>query len=466
MEQLSIPQVATWARGQYEGPDLPVRGVAIDSRTAGPGQLFVALRGSRVDGHEYLGEAFASGAAAALVDRPEVAAIHRAMGRAVILATDARHALGELAAGYRASLDLAVIGITGSCGKTTTKEMLRLLLGDRAAASPQSFNNDLGVPLTLLSARRTHAFCVVEMGTSGPGEIAALSRIARPDVGVVLNVGTSHLERLGDVDGVAREKFALVEALGTTGCAVLNWDDERTRAMVERAAGRVLTFGTWPHADVFADDIRTSGYSLGFRLFHRKRVTMRLIGLHNVHNALAAAAVALWLGEHPWDVCERLKLYRPPPMRMALEEIGRIRLINDAYNANPRSMAAALHEMSYRSGGRRIAVLGDMAELGGEAATLHAEIGRHAAQARIDVLWAIGPLSEATARAARDAGLRKVHWSPSVKEAVEHPAVRVKSRDVVLFKASRAMALERVYEAIKGEIEQRRRPAPARRAAT
>ncbi len=461
MEQVSVHQVATWTGGQYEGPELPVRGVSIDSRKAGPGHLFVALRGSRVDGHDYLGEAFASGATVALVDRPEVARSHRAMGRAVVLVPDARKGLGDLASGYRGSLDLTVVGITGSCGKTTTKEMLALLLGSRAVASPQSFNNDLGVPLTLLSAGRNHSFCICEMGTNGPGEIAALARIARPQVGVVLNVGTSHLERLGDVDGVAREKRALVEALPSDGCAVINWDDERTRTMIEAAPCPVLSFGTWPNADVFADDIRTSGYSLAFRFLHRKRVTMRLIGVHNVHNALAAATAALRLGQHPWDICERLKQYRPAPGRMAIEEIGRIRLINDAYNANPRSMAAALSEMSYRGGGRRIAVLGDMLELGEESRTLHADIGRRAARARIDVLWAIGPLSEAIARAARDAGLRNVHWSPSVAEAVEKPPIRVKSRDVVLFKASRAMALERVYDAVKGGIEQRRRPALA-----
>jgi UDP-N-acetylmuramoyl-tripeptide--D-alanyl-D-alanine ligase len=462
MEQVSVHQVATWTGGQYEGPELPVRGVSIDSRKAEPGHLFVALRGGRVDGHDYLGEAFASGASVALVDRAEAARAHRAMGRAVVLVPDARKGLGDLASAYRRSLDLKVIGITGSCGKTTTKEMLSLLLGARAVSSPHSFNNDLGVPLTLLSAGRNHAFCICEIGTNGPGEIAALARIARPQVGVVLNVGTSHLERLGDVDGVAREKFALVAALPSDGCAIINWDDERTRAMIDRAPCPVLSFGTWPRADVFADDIRTSGYSLGFRFLHRKRVTMRLIGVHNVHNALAAATAALWLGEHPWDVCERLKQYRPAPMRMAVEEIGRIRLINDAYNANPRSMAAALAEMSYRGGGRRIAVLGDMLELGEQAGTLHADVGRRAASARIDVLWAIGPLSEATARAARDAGLRNVHWSPSVADAVEKPPVRVKSRDVVLFKASRAMALERVYDAIKGGIEQRRRPVAAR----
>ncbi|MHC4549109.1 MAG: UDP-N-acetylmuramoyl-tripeptide--D-alanyl-D-alanine ligase [Planctomycetota bacterium] len=457
MEQQSIRQVAAWTGGQYDGPNLPVRDVAIDSRRVGRGALFVALRGSHADGHDYLGEAFASGAAAALADRDEAVLVHRGMGRPVVRVADTRQALGDLAAAYRRSLDLTVIGITGSNGKTTTKEMLRLLLGRRAAVSPHSFNNELGVPLTLLGATRHHAYCVVELGTNAPGEIEALARIAQPRIGVVLNVGESHLRGLGSVHGVAREKFALVEALGSEDCAVLNWDDPHTREMIPRAQSFVLSFGTWPHADVFAGDIRTSGYSLSFRLFNRKRIAMRLIGVHNVHNALAAAAVAMWLGDDPFDVCETLGRFRPAPMRMAVEEIGRIRLINDAYNANPRSMAAALHEMSYRGGGRRIAVLGDMHELGIEADALHAAIGERVARSRIDVLWAIGPLSEATARAARDAGLRAVHWSPNVTDAMQRPPVRVRSRDVVLFKASRAMRLERVYEAVKGEIVDRRR---------
>jgi UDP-N-acetylmuramoyl-tripeptide--D-alanyl-D-alanine ligase len=314
------------------------------------------------------------------------------------------------------------------------------------------------VPLTLLAADRTHATCIVEMGTNAPGEIAALASIARPDVGVVLNVGESHLQGLGDLDGVRREKQSLIEALDPrTGCAVLNWDDPATRAMVDAAPCAALSFGTWPHADVFAAEIRTRGYSLAFKVLGRKRVCLRLIGVHNVYNALAATATALWLGEHPFEVCERLAAFRPAPMRMAVEEIGRIRLINDAYNANPRSMAAALHEMSYRGGGRRIAVLGDMHELGGRTASLHAEIGQRAARSRIDVLWAIGPLSEELAQAARDAGLRRVFWSPSVSEAVARPPLRLRSRDVVLFKASRAMELERVYDRLRGEIRSRRR---------
>ena len=457
MEQISIRQVAAWTGGRYDGPDLPVLGVSIDSRSVERGQLFVALSGARSDGHAYLGEAFASGAAAALVQSADAAGVHRAMGRPVVEVEDTARALRDLAAAYRQSLDLKVVGVTGSNGKTTTKEMLRLVLGPQAVVSPHSYNNAIGVPLTLLQANRHHRVCVVEMGTNAPGEIADLARIARPDVGVILNVAESHLEGLGDVEGVAREKGALVEALGAEGCAILNWDDERTRAMMARAPGYVMSFGTWPRADVFAADVRTQAYALSFKFLGRLKVRLRLIGVHNVHNALAAASVGLWLKEDPVTVCTRLEQYRPAPMRMSVASVGRVRLINDAYNANPRSVTAALQEMSVRAGGRRIAVLGDMLELGARAPELHARIGEQVARSRIDVLWAVGPLSEATARAARSAGVRSVFWSPDVAEAVARPPLAVKDRDVVLFKASRGVRLERVYDAVKGSIKARRR---------
>jgi UDP-N-acetylmuramoyl-tripeptide--D-alanyl-D-alanine ligase len=449
MEQLSIREVAAWTGGHYDGPDLPVTGVSIDSRRIGRGEIFVPLRGVRHDGHDFLGEAFASGAAAAFADRPAVARLHRGMGHAIITVPDARRALADLAAAYRRGLDLRVVGVTGSAGKTTTKEMLRLVLGTRAVVSPRSYNNDIGVPLTLLDADRRHAVCVVEMGTNAPGEIAYLANIAQPDVGVVLNVGAAHLQGLGDLDGVQREKFALVEALDEQGCAILNWDDPRTRSMIGRTASHVISFGTWPEADVFAGDVRTRGRTLAFRLFNRMRVRMRLLGVHNVHNALAATAAALWLGEAPGDVCERLEDYRAAPMRMSVEDVGRVRLINDAYNANPVSVAAAIHEVSYRGGGRRVAVLGDMLELGERSAELHADVGERLARSNIDVLWAIGPLSRDTAEAASAAGMTRVHWSPDVRRALEEPPFKPRSRDVVLFKASRGVGLERVYEAVR-----------------
>ncbi|MHC4339916.1 MAG: UDP-N-acetylmuramoyl-tripeptide--D-alanyl-D-alanine ligase [Planctomycetota bacterium] len=457
MEQKSIREVAAWTGGRYLGPDLPVAGVSIDSRHVRPGDLFIPLRGAHNDGHAFLGEAFASGAAAALVDRAEIARTHTDLGHPVIVVEDNRAALGCFAAAYRRRLGLTVVGVTGSNGKTTTKEMLRLLLGSRAAVSPKSFNNDIGVPLTLLSADRTHSVCVVEMGTNQPGEIAALSEIARPDVGVVLNVAESHLQGLGDLDGIAREKFALIDALGREGCAVLNWDDSRTRDMIGRTDSYVISFGTWPDADVYAGDVRTRGSTLSFRLFHRMKVEMRLLGVHNVHNALAAASVAMWLGSDPGEVCDRLEEFQPAPMRMSVEDIGRTRLINDAYNANPRSMSAAILEVSYRGGGRRVAVLGDMLELGTRAEELHMAVGEQLAQSKIDVLWAIGPLSEATAQAARSAGLKEVHWSPDVRQALQDPPFQPRSRDVVLFKASRGVGLERVYEAVRDDLVRRRR---------
>jgi UDP-N-acetylmuramoyl-tripeptide--D-alanyl-D-alanine ligase len=456
MEQLSIRQVAAWTGGTYDGPDMRVSGIAIDSRKAGRGDLFLPLRGVMHDGHEFLGEAFACGATAALVDRPDVARALDGLGRAIVRVPDVRRALARLASAYRNHLDLKVVGITGSNGKTTTKEMLRVILGARAAVSPRSYNNDLGVPLTLLSANRHHRYCVVEMGTNAPGEIAALAQIARPDVGVVLNVAESHLSGLGDLDGVREEKAALARALPRDGCAILNWDDLRVRELMDELDCFALTFGTWEEADVFASEIRTRGRGLSFRAFNKKRVRLQTYGVHNVHNALAAATAAMWLGEHACEVFDRLEAFRPVAMRMAVEDVGRIRLINDAYNANPRSVESAILEMSVRAGRRRIAILGDMLELGDRAKEFHERIGRAVARASIDALWAIGPLSEATATAARAAGLKDVHWSADVPAALKDPPFEPRSGDVVLFKASRGVRLERVYDVVRKRAAARR----------
>ncbi|MHC4411354.1 MAG: glutamate ligase domain-containing protein, partial [Planctomycetota bacterium] len=257
------------------------------------------------------------------------------------------------------------------------------------------------------------------------------------------------------------EKEALVRALPRDGCAVLNWDDLRVREMMDDLDCYTLTFGTWEEADVFGSEIKTRGRGLSFRALNRKLVRLQAYGVHNVHNALAAASAAMWLGEHACDVFDRLEAFRPIPMRMAVEDIGRIRLINDAYNANPRSVEAAILEMSVRAGGRRIAVLGDMLELGARAIEFHERIGRAVAHSSIDQLWTIGPLSEATARAARAAGLRDVHWSPDVPAALDNPPFRTRSGDVVLFKASRGVRLERVYDAVR-ERARSRRAAPIR----
>ena len=278
---------------------------------------------------------------------------------------------------------------------------------------------------------------------------------------MLLNVSESHLSGLGDLDGVREEKAALARALPRDGCAVLNWDDLRVRELMDELDCYALTFGTWDEADVFGSEIRTRGRGLSFRVFNKKRVRLQTYGVHNVHNALAAATAAMWLGEHACSVFDRLEAFRPVAMRMAVEDVGRIRLINDAYNANPKSVESAVLEMSIRAGRRRVAVLGDMLELGDRAPEFHERVGRAVARASIDVLWAIGPLSEATVRGAKAAGLKEVHWSADVPDALENPPVRIRSGDVVLFKASRGVRLERVYDAVK-ERALRRRTAPVR----
>lgn len=464
MEPLSIRQIRDWTNGRYEGPDFPVAGVSVDSRSAARGELFFALRGERHDGHDYLGEAFASGAAAAVVERRDLYDEHRRLGRHLLLVPDARAALGDVARGYRASLGLVVVGITGTNGKTTTKEMLGVILGAGTAISPKSFNNDVGVPLTLLNASRHDRVCVVEMGTNAPGEIAALAGIARPDLGVVQNVGEGHLEGLGDLEGVAREKGALVEALGPKGCAILNHDDPRTRAMARRSKGYVLTFGSTPQADVFGGGIRATSRGVSFLFLNRRRVRMQLLGAHNVSNALAAASVALWLGRDPNDVCDRLERYRGVPMRLALETVGQVRLIQDCYNANPRSVEAAIAELVRTASGRRILVLGDMLELGRRSGEYHEAVGRRAARAGVEILWAIGPQAEAAARAAREAGLPEVHWSPDAASAAGVLPFAPRSRDRILFKASRGMRLEAVYDAVRETVRARAAAAQEARA--
>jgi UDP-N-acetylmuramoyl-tripeptide--D-alanyl-D-alanine ligase len=373
----------------------------------------------------------------------------------VILVPSTRAALGLLAKGYRRSLPLRVIAITGTNGKTTTKEMLGLALGPGAVVPPRSFNNDIGVPLTLLKASRNDSVCVVEIGTNAPGEVAALADIAGPDVGIVLNVGEGHLEGLGDLEGVAREKGALVEALGPEGCAILNHDDPRTRAMARRCRGYVLTFGLTPEADVFGGLPRASGRGVSFLFLNRRRVRLPVIGIHNAMNALAAASAAMWLGRGPEEVCERLESYRGVPMRLSLEQVGQVRLIRDCYNANPRSLLAAIGELTRTAGGRRVLVLGDMLELGARSASLHEAAGRSAAASGVQVLWAIGPRAERAADAARAAGMREVFWSPDVETALERPPFEPRSRDRILFKGSRGMRLERVADAVKARILRR-----------
>jgi UDP-N-acetylmuramoyl-tripeptide--D-alanyl-D-alanine ligase len=414
-----------------------------------PGDLFVAVAGERVDGHDFLGAAAKAGAVAAIGTRPDDAL-------PTVVVDDPVAALGRLAAGVHARLadaGLVTLGITGSSGKTSTKDLLGQVLAAAGptVSPPGSFNNDIGLPLTVLDAEESTRFLVLEMGSRGPGHIARLCRVARPSVGVVLNVGSAHLGEFGSADGIAVAKGELVEALPEHGTAVLHADDHRVLGMAARTRARVVTTGRSVHAhiravDVTLDDSARPRFTL---VAHGEEhlVELQVVGEHHVANALSAAGAALAAGMTPAAVAAALSA-AGPRSRWRMEVTRRddgVTVVNDAYNANPESMRAALAALAGLPAGRRIAVLGAMAELGPDAAAEHERLGSDAAAAGVDLLVAVGPdavgIAEGAAAAGRRPGEEWVHV-PDRAAAHELLTRTLRAGDVVLVKASRSYGLE------------------------
>lgn len=415
----------------------------IDSRAVAQGGLFVAVRGEHVDGHDYAAAAVASGAAAALVERP-VDVPH-------VLVPHTTSALGLLARAVHDRLsDLRTVGLTGSAGKTSTKDLLAHVL---EAAGPTiapvgSFNNELGVPLTVTRADTATAYLVVEMGARGRGHIAELCRISPPQVALVLNVGSAHRGEFGTLDDTAAAKGELVEALDAAGTAVLNADDPRVAAMASRTRGRVLTFGRAATADLrLAEQHVEADGRARVVLAHggdMVEVVLPLVGQHHGPNAAAAAAVAVCLGLDLATVGERLATAGPrSPHRMARHErADGVVVIDDSYNANPEAVASVLRSVAELTAGRRVAVLGEMLELGDESAERHAEAGQLAAELGFDRVVAVGEAAAPIAGAAGDLGLAV----PDVDAAVAALEPWLRDGDVVVVKASRGARLERVVD--------------------
>jgi UDP-N-acetylmuramoyl-tripeptide--D-alanyl-D-alanine ligase len=452
---LTLKEVAEATGGRLVGadPDAVVQGVQADSRTVRPGELFVALPGSRTDGSLFAAAAAEAGAAATLAQEGTVFAGAR------VEVADALAALAALGTAVRDRSGAAVVGVTGSNGKTTTKDLLAAALATRleTLANQASFNNEVGLPLTLCRIEPATQAVVVEMGARGPGHIALLARLARPGVGVVLNVGESHLGMFGSREAIAEAKGELVEALPADGTAVLNADDPRVAAMAGRTVARVVRFGQGPDADVRAEEVSLGGDGRArFRLCTpagTAPVTLPAPGEHLVGCALAAAAAAGALGVGPGDVAAGLEGATLSPMRMELRRRpDGLTVVNDAYNANPSSMAAALKTLAAlgREGGRTVAVLGEMAELGADATAEHDRIGRLATRLGIDRLVGVGEPGKVMVNAARMEGM----W-PEEAEAVADPEAALAlltpvlgPADVVLVKASRVVALDRVADAL------------------
>jgi UDP-N-acetylmuramoyl-tripeptide--D-alanyl-D-alanine ligase len=435
--------------------------VTTDTRRIARGELFVALRGERHDGHAFVAEAARRGAGAVIVERAGAGA---SVPCAVVVVADALVALGDLAAFHRRRIAPRVLAVTGSNGKTTTKEMLAAIciaeLGaPRVVHTHGTQNNLVGVPLTLLRLVEETAVAVVELGMNGPGEIWRLAQIARPDVGVVTCMAAEHLEGLGSMHGVVEANTELYRRLRVSATAVFNADDPHVRAAVEVFPGRRLGFGMADTAGVRATGVEDLGLDgMAFRLALEGGETMvrlRLPGRHNVHNALAAAAVAHAAGFSLEAIRAGLEGFEPPGMRMEILRLGSgVTVLNDAYNANPSSMAAALATLSASSAARRIAALGEMRELGDEAVAAHLELGRHAAAAHLDRLLLLGPHATSVRAGAMEAGMP----AERIVVAEDHQALASALRgcwrpgDVVLIKGSRGAAMETVLRHLTEEL--------------
>jgi UDP-N-acetylmuramoyl-tripeptide--D-alanyl-D-alanine ligase len=443
----------------------PIRGAAVDSRLVAPGQLFVALPGERTDGHRFLADAAVAGATALVVSRPVPPEVLDALGDVTVLAVpDGLVALGALAAGWRARFDPLVVGVTGSIAKTSTKEAIAAVLGTtfRTLRSEGNQNNEIGLPLTLLRLGPDHRAAVLEMGMYAGGEIADLARMARPKIGVVTAVHGVHLSRMGSLAAIEQAKGELVEALPSDGVAVLNHDDRRVRRMADRTAARVLTYGLGSEADVTADDVASAGFD-GMRFTLRLppvrggrpiRLPARTPGLGklSVHNALAGAAVGAAAGIDPAVMVHALAGGWSAAHRGQVIKLGRITLIDDAYNASPPSVTAAL-DMLAGLPGRRIAVLGEMLELGKGAVTGHREVGT-AAAATCDLLIVVGAGATGIAAGAKAAGLdpSRILEARDREAALDLLRARLRDGDVVLVKASRGVELDQLVDALRAEL--------------
>jgi UDP-N-acetylmuramoyl-tripeptide--D-alanyl-D-alanine ligase len=437
--------------------DASIRRVCTDSRQAQAGDLFFAIKGERFDGHDFVNEVATRGVAAVMVERKK--SLPPLPDCTVLTVEDTRVALGRLAAAYRRQFDLPMIAVGGSNGKTTVKELVASVLRQKLATlwSEASFNNDIGVPLTLLRLDKSHRAAVLEAGTNHPGELAPLVKMIQPKYGVLTNIGREHLEFFGDVAGVAQEEGWLAELLPTEGRLFVNGDNEWTEPVVRRTRATVVRVGLGEKNDWRAKGIRLDKHGATFRVEAPKtgfngEYRVNLIGRHQVVNALFAVAVSEELGLDRPAVRDGLADCQPAKMRMQFWEAGGVRVLDDAYNANADSMVAALETLcALPLQGRRVAVLGDMTELGAQSEAAHAEVGRRAAELGIGQLFAVGRMAPVVAAAAREAGLSRVIEFADV-EAAKHAVKNfLKAGDVVLLKASRASRLERIAETLKSE---------------
>lgn len=434
-----------------------LKSVTTDSREAGPGVVFFARKGEQTDGHNFLKQASQSGSPLLVVDDEDAGSQLGPLPSAVMCVDDSTAALGRLAAAYRQTLRAKVIAVTGSAGKTTTKTLIHSVLSTkyRGTANRKSYNNHVGVPLTILSADPMDQYLVVEVGTNAPGEIAALGRIVCPDIAVITHIGPVHLEGLGGIEGVLREKASLLSHIRPGGLAVVNGDFPGL-LQYRKVVGSMLSFGRDEACDLRLMKVRSGVEGVDFEVNGRQKFHIPLLGEHNAMNALAAIAVARHMNLSDAQIAQGLAHTSAPEMRLNVERLGPddapVTLLNDCYNANPDSMTAALKVLrQYPTAGRRIALLADMGELGRQGPELHRALGETVAESRIDQAWLIGKLSMFTAETvSRHWASDRVRYYASWDDSLGHElAELLEGGDTVLVKGSRFMGLERMVAAIR-----------------
>lgn len=431
-----------------------IRGISIDSRSIRRGNIFVAIPGERFDGHQFLKEASEKGTSAAVVNRDKVDSTDPEILKnvMVILVQDTKKALGDLASWYRRKFDIPTVAVTGTNGKTTTKDMIGEVLSSKfkVLKSPKSYNNLIGVPLTLFQLNSNSEALVVELGMSSPGEIGILTRMSKPSIGVITNIGPAHLESMLSLERIVQAKFELPNNMSSPHTLILNADDPilAKRMRPKNQNQRVISFGIQREADFRADriELKGEGYT-SFRINKNLNINLMLLGIHNVYNALAAFAVGSLLKVEPQEIKQRLERYTPSELRMELVQIKDIRMINDSYNANPVSMVKALGTLKdMKTSGRKIAVLGDMLELGEKAMDFHLEVGRNAATSGVDLLLTVGELARFIGKGAEEAGMdsRNIRHFENNQKVSFHLLENLKGGDLVLVKGSRRMKTEEV----------------------
>lgn len=457
MEPVTIAEILSATKGRLLGEhtdgERTVTAVDTDSRDIHPGSLFVPLIGERFDGHAFIEDALAAGAAGVFTARERD---RYQPGKFYIQVTSTGRALRDLARFYKQKFAIPFIGVTGSVGKTTTKDMLAAVLGVKykVLKTAGNFNNEVGLPLTLLKLNASHQCAVLEMGMSRTGEIDYLSKIVEPDVAVITNIGDSHMEFLGSRENILKAKSEIFKSMKPDSLAILNGDDLLLRTLEETLPMEVLWCGAGAENPYRALDIKSDGESRTFCTLKTPRmscdVEIPALGGHMIYPVLFAAAVGERFGLSREEICRGIADFSPTKMRMnILHRAGEITILDDVYNANPQSMRAAVEVLSQARGEQKIAILGDMFELGALAPALHKGVGEYLGKKGIDCLLAVGELAKDIYEAAREAGVPKTIYCESKEEAMPHLEQLLQKNSTILVKASRGMAFEELVARLK-----------------